>query len=224
MKLSTGVLCLLLLSAAFASTASAATAVRATIEQLSEKSVLVVRTKCLSVEARFTPDGSTIETHVVLERLESIVGKAPEKLTVLCRGGTVGDRSLKVPGQARFSVGEEDVVFLRKDPRGAWRVLGWCQGKFRVVRKNDTAAVEAVQDLAGLCFVKGKDETKPVSAKPMRLALADLVKRITTARPPVKDEPGTGDGDGAETPDHESEKKTPPAEDESGEEAGSGKK
>ncbi len=222
MKITTGVLVLMLA----ASAASAASAVRASVEQLSQKSVLVVRAKCLSSEARFTADGATIETYVVLERLESIVGEAPAKMTVLCRGGTVGEKSLKVAGQARFKVGEEDVVFLRKDPRGAWRVLGWCQGKFRVVRNPDTGAVDAVQDLAGLCFVKGKGETKPVSTKPLRLALADLVTRVKAAKTPAKDESGTGDGDGAdgETPTDETEKKTPPAEDESGQEAGSGKK
>ena len=218
MRATIGVIVVLLASAP----APAATAIRASIEKLSQDSVLVARTRCVSVEARFTADRTTIETYVKLETLESMVGTATAELTVLCRGGRVGDKVLRVPGQAKFVAGEEDVVFLRKDPRGAWRVLGWCQGKFRIVRDAEKKTVEAIQDLDGLCFVGGVDGKKPLTTKPERLALADLARRVAAARTPAADD-GKSDGDETETTSEgESGDETPDA-GESGEKADPGK-
>jgi hypothetical protein len=158
------------------SNAPAATAIRASIEQL-------------AAEAAFTEDRSPIETRVGFSVLEVIAGTVGTDLTVLCAGGRVGDCALRVRGQPTFSPDEEAVLFLRRDSHGDWRVLGWSQGKFRIVRDPERGTATAIQDLTGLCFV-GPAEGAPVARGPERLPLDDLTSRVLAARTPVTAPPG----------------------------------
>jgi len=53
-------------------------------------------------------------------------------LTIAQAGGILGDQAQTIPGQARFEVGEEVVVFCVINHRGEGVVLGLTQGKFDV--------------------------------------------------------------------------------------------
>jgi hypothetical protein len=217
-SLSPILLCLLVTSA------SAATAVRASIEQLSTTADAVVRVRCVESEAAFSADRSTIETKVRLSVLETVAGSVAEEITVVCRGGRVGEAVLRVRGQPTFSRDEESILFLRRDRRGAWRVLGWSQGKFRIDRDGETGTVRAIQDLTGLCFARPSDGTR-ISVKPDVLPLNDLLKRVRTAREEAKARTAAATGEeGTEDPGESPEAEvTPPREVEPGESPPPGK-
>jgi hypothetical protein len=212
----------LLVLFATASLCQATTALRVSVEQMAKRADIVVRARCVSSEARFTADRSTIETYVSLKTLEVLGGEAPATLTVLCRGGRVGKSALRVTGQPTFKADEEVVLFIRKAPKGILRVLGWCQGKFRIVRDAEAGTVTASQELSGLCFFRPDGDEPRRSLKPDVLPLEDLVKRIKAARtpPPTKDGEASGEtekpADGEVTPpkgDGEKPERAPPAED-----------
>ena len=59
------------------------------------------------------------------------------ELQVALLGGAVGDRGMRVPGEASLPVGARFVLLLWRDGRGRWRPLGMAQGALRVARTAD---------------------------------------------------------------------------------------
>ena len=66
------------------------------------------------------------------------------RLPVALLGGAVGDRVMRVPGEASLPVGARFVLLLWRDGRGRWRPLGMAQGALRVTRRADGADVVRV--------------------------------------------------------------------------------
>ncbi len=109
-----------------------ATAVEAfTLEDLSTFATKVVRARVLDIESAW--EGRFVFTNVHVSVVECLKGSCEDReMTVRVLGGAVDDLVMDVQGVARYSVGEEVVLFL--EPTGArWRTTGMAQGKFRVV-------------------------------------------------------------------------------------------
>ena len=139
---------LILLGLLGASLASATTLLALDVPALTKGSALVVRATVRSVEARWTKDGGRIMTDAVLDVTETWKGAPTKQLTVMQPGGIVGEVGQLVHGTARFTVGEDVVVFL--EPRGdRFLLTGMLQGKFKVETSSDGKAVFARQALEG---------------------------------------------------------------------------
>lgn len=116
---------------------------------LTEQSSLILHATVRDVRSYWK--GNVIVTDItfeVLERLKGLEGPPVFVLTQL--GGIVGTMGMRLEGDARFSPGEEVVVFLessRNNPAVNYWVTGMAQGKFLVTREP-VAGEKVVQGAA----------------------------------------------------------------------------
>ena len=106
--------------------------VRKSVTQLSQEAELIVYARVVGQSAAWNDKRTLIWTHTDLQVVECWKGVVPTKLSVMEPGGEVPPIGQRVPGMARYKVGELAVVFLKKDILGQWRTLGCAQGKLAV--------------------------------------------------------------------------------------------
>ncbi|MCK6548220.1 hypothetical protein L6R52_20390 [Myxococcota bacterium] len=178
----------LALSAASA-TAHATVMIPLSIEDLAVKSAAVVRARVLSSEAAWDTQKQRIYTTTTLEVLDPIHAKSelPRQITIRTLGGEVGKIGMKVSGTEKFTLNEEVVVFVRRDPvvTTAFQVIGMSQGKYHVEREA-SGGVVAIPSVEGLAFVRpqgasGTLMVDPSTPPPSRIPLAQLRERVLAA-------------------------------------------
>lgn len=172
------------------STAEAATVLAQSPGQLADRSTLIFIGTVERQESRFVPGPNHVVTDTVFA-VERVV-KGSEKharfaLTQL--GGEVGEgadfRFTRVPGYARFTVGERVMLFL--EPTGTGRLVptGLSQGKYRLEPDPTTGKIMAVRDMNGL-HVVGRGPVRHllgVPQNPNRLMLDQLLAIARGERP-----------------------------------------
>lgn len=77
--------------------------------------------------------GRFIQTDVVIDVERYVTGSGPAQLTLRTLGGRIGGLGQVAEGAASFSPGERVLVFLTAWEDGTPKVLGYAQGKSRVV-------------------------------------------------------------------------------------------
>jgi len=108
------------------------------IEELAEKSALVVRGTVLSKSCQRDPDGR-IYTTVELQIAEVWKGSlTTNRIAIVHGGGILGAEKTFVPGQVEYGIGEEVVAFLVFNQRAQSVTLGLAQGKFHVQQEPGT--------------------------------------------------------------------------------------
>ena len=70
-------------------------------------------------------------------------------------GGTIGGKSLKVPGTSSYVPGEEVVVFLETGA-GDFVEMGVGSGKYSIERKGDSATISRSLSGVAMATVQGK--------------------------------------------------------------------
>jgi hypothetical protein len=143
------------------------------LEALTDHAERIAVAKVESQAARFTASHDAIYTDVTMTVLVPVKGglRAGDRITVRREGGEVGGLGMKVIGAARFTPGEETLVFLER--RGAaWWTVGMAQGKLRVAVVDGKRV--AIREAAGL------DYLKPPRAEPAAQPLDDVLARIGT--------------------------------------------
>lgn len=163
-----------------APTASAAVMKRATIEELTRASDLVVRGRVAGKEVRSSPDGSRIFTLVKVEVADTLKGGATKIVEVQVPGGELGDIGQMVHGAPRFADGEEVVVFLQtigpqREDLPLARVASLAQGKFEVIRLPSGAV--ARPDLSEVEFF-GEEKAAPGPEAVKAIPLENLETRV----------------------------------------------
>ncbi|MFT3707699.1 MAG: hypothetical protein QM817_08530 [Archangium sp.] len=97
-----------------ATVAVATTIVPHTLRQRAEVSDRVALVQVLSQRVEETPDAQfPIKTYTTVAVGHDFRGRGPSELTIVQIGGTVGQKKMEIPGDAKFNVGETAVVFLR---------------------------------------------------------------------------------------------------------------
>jgi hypothetical protein len=148
------------------------------IEQLAEKSQVIIHGTVLSKSCQRDPQGR-IYTKVQLQIAEAWKGSG-DGFVLVHSGGVLGNESSGASGQESFDVGEEVVVFVVLNKRGEGVTLGLAQGKFHV-----SLDVASGQKLAHNPF-HGRgpeiDGSKAPAAK-KSLSLSELKQRVKGARP-----------------------------------------
>jgi len=155
--------------------AHAALALSTSVEDLARDADAVVRGKVVRTTARWSSDGRRILTYAEVETSSVWRGSAPARVTVVTRGGVVGDIGQRVDGLATFSEGEEVVLFLGKAGDSAFRVRGGSQGKFTV--SGDRAG----PDLSGVGLAPGKALVAG-ERRAEAMPVAELERRVRGAR------------------------------------------
>jgi hypothetical protein len=168
--------------------ASATVIMPRTIEEMAQDSACVVRGRVLSSEAAWDDKHERIFTNTEIEVLDQIHGPqdAPRRIIVRTLGGEVGKIGMKVAGTERFTLNEEVVLFLRRDPvvASSFQVIGMSQGKYHIEREAKGRAI-AIPSTEGLAFAR-KDESGVYKVDPSmprvdRIPLDDLRKRVVDA-------------------------------------------
>lgn len=160
--------------------AHATTLLALDVPALTKGSSAVVRAKVKSVEARWTKDGGRIMTDAVLEVTEPWKGAPGKVITVMQPGGVVGEVGQQVHGTAKFTVGEDVVVFL--EPRGdRYLLTGMLQGKFKVETSSDGKAVFARQALEGDAMLIDPASKQQVQPNAVVLPLDTLRAQVLAA-------------------------------------------
>ena len=99
------------------------------------------------VEGEWDESARFIHTKVTLSVQRSLRGAAPSEILLRTAGGVVGGEGQVAEGAATFEVGEKVLVFLTPGEDGFLTVLGWTQGKSRIV--TDEEGVERLQGGSG---------------------------------------------------------------------------
>jgi hypothetical protein len=160
-----------LLLAAVAARAAAATFVVPSVEELSRASDLVVRGRVVAMASRGSGRGIVTDVDV---RVASAWKGAPDAtVRFVVPGGRAGGLALRVDSAPRFALGEDVVVFLsRSGP--SWRVNGQALGAFRVEGSEARPAVEGTL-LVPRTIAAGERRVGPMD-------VGELERRVRTAR------------------------------------------
>jgi len=146
----------------FALPAIASVVVAMTFEELTRSSPLVLRARIGQVQARFDDAQRSIDTYVEVQVTDVIKGpsKAGATLMVRTEGGVVGNIAAKVAGAARFTPGEDCLLFLEpaRDTANVWLVNAMSAGKVTFTR-NAGGELRAIRDTRGLSFYEKTGKT-----------------------------------------------------------------
>ncbi len=161
--------------------ASATVVLQLSLEELTTRAPLVVRGTVERSQSAGRADGS-IWTSTSLIVTETLKGVGISKVTLKQPGGDFGDLNQSVTGTAKFTEGEDVVVFLEPsvDEKNVYVVLGMASGKvgFELVHGQKLA----VRHLDGLSFAKSGSRQLERVENFERLGSVDaFLKRIRTA-------------------------------------------
>lgn len=139
----------------------------ATIEDLAQRADLVLHGIVRS-RACQRDDRIGLITRVELDVRDAWKGDpGGHPFWIVLAGGTLGEETLTVPGQAEYQPGEEVVVFLRRNVRGEGVTVGLAQGKFEVHRAAD-GSEPRVQSLFHGDPPSGRDSVIPTTSPSAR--------------------------------------------------------
>jgi hypothetical protein len=112
---------------------------------LAASASLVLRGRVESVESFWNPAHTKIFTRTRLVVDETYKGAARPTIDLVQLGGVVGALKVTAQGAQTWTPGEEALVFVEPAGPSDFRVSGFSQGKFRIVRDQATgvAYVEA---------------------------------------------------------------------------------
>lgn len=175
-----------LVAAALPSAAS--TFLARTTEELVANSSAVVTGRVVSVDSFWNEDHSLVLTEVVFEVERTVVGVAPRFVTVTTAGGTVDDYTVVAHGFPKFQEGERALLFVTPSAAaaghspGSFRVTGYQQGHYRVVRnrQGEDVAVPTVDTGAHLITPSGKAIPAPQVQRlqDFERQLKDIARRV----------------------------------------------
>jgi len=128
-----------------------ATIVHITDERLCAMAPAIVGGEVVSLLAQVRPGTHQVVTRAQFRIDRVLKGKdVPGEIAIRIPGGSVPDRTTRVPGAPRFRVGERSILFIRPGRDGDGRILGLSRGKFDIVADPETGTDWIVQDTEGL--------------------------------------------------------------------------
>jgi hypothetical protein len=148
------------------------------LDSMVDQAEQVVHAQVESQASRWTSDHSAIYTDVTLRVLTPLKGEAAARqvITVRREGGVVGNIGMRIAGAARFSDGEEVVLFLERRGAALW-TLGLSQGKLSVGVVDGQKV--ALSNTAGLHFAGSGAPSEPAQ-RPLRQLFDRITARVTT--------------------------------------------
>ena len=130
-----------------ATSAHPSTALKLSFEGLVGEADLIVKGRVEELNTRQTYDQRSITTLVTVSVKQQFKGAKFSLVTIEQLGGSAGDVALGVPGQPEFSLGEDVILFLKRQRSGRFKVVGGKQGKF-TVRLEPASGNSIVEDFA----------------------------------------------------------------------------
>ena len=166
-----------------AAPASASTFLHVSRGELTARAEAVVMGTVLEVESFWSDDGSIIVTEAKVLVEDVLMGETASVALVRTFGGTVNGFTIEAHGFPTFEKGERLLLFLEPDrhARGAHRVLGFQEGKYRVTadEAGREIAVPTVDAKARLLTADGRPAPAPraVALETLRAEILELGRR-----------------------------------------------
>ncbi|SET50199.1 hypothetical protein [Stigmatella erecta] len=160
--------------------ASASTMFQLDLSALSHSSDAVIHGTVRRVESRWSRDHRRILTDVEIEVSEALKGQPGSTVLLIQPGGRVGDIGQVVSGMASFTQGEEVVVFLERRGARAFGLVGLSQGKYEVLRTEDSRSALAVPAAKDVRLLEPKT-SQPSASAPRTMGLEELKSAIRAA-------------------------------------------
>lgn len=129
-----------------AGTARATTIVRMSLAEMSQAAKAIARVRCVSNATVW--DAGEVWTLTTFEVQQTWRGTLPAEITVRLLGGHTASLTSSVSGVPRFRANEEAILFLEPAPNGAFSVVAWQQGTFRIHRNSRSGEETVTQDTA----------------------------------------------------------------------------
>lgn len=109
-----------------------------------------------------TRDGRGIVTHVTFNVLRVLKGQLGLRTELTFQGGRIGQETEEIDGMPAFRIGDRDVLFVSPNKNAVSPLVGFWQGRFRVVR--DAATGESlVRTFDGNPVMNGLGAKRPAA-------------------------------------------------------------
>lgn len=115
---------------AVASLVEASTVQKLSFDRLIGDADFIVRGRVEELKIQPAADRRSITTIVTVSIERQFKGPKVSSVTIEQPGGSMGDIAQGVPGLPEFSSGEDVVLFLKRQLRGTFKIVGGKQGKF----------------------------------------------------------------------------------------------
>ena len=129
------IVCLVLLLGI--SLAGATTLVQMNFGDLTRDADAVVVGTVIAIEGEWGPNFNFIHSNITLQVERTLLGQTPETITVRNPGGIIGGEGQLAHGVAEFELGEKVLIFLTTWEDSSLKVLGYAQGKSRVILESE---------------------------------------------------------------------------------------
>ncbi len=144
----------------FSSVIFALTLAKATVEELTQESTLIVHGIVQKIENQWeNQDEGTINSFVTIDVFEYIKGMDESSLVIRQMGGQIGDWGDVIPGTPVFSKGDEVILFLVKH-QNSYEIHSIALGLFRVY-EDDLGQKMVINDLRNINLID------PVTGNPV---------------------------------------------------------
>ncbi|MFH0919850.1 MAG: hypothetical protein V1913_05760 [Fibrobacterota bacterium] len=135
------------------------------LPELSTASEVIVQAKVTAIVPQFNRDSTQIVTYIRMNINDDLLGdKEDNEIIIRQPGGTLGSKMMAVEGTTTYRVGDNNVLFLRRDleNNSTFQTLGLYQGKYRIF--TDASNVQRVaQEVNGkVILYKSAAGTGPV--------------------------------------------------------------
>jgi len=161
--------------------AHATTVLHQPVEALTQGATLVVRGTVGLSQTRAESSGPVTRTLVKVRQV--LKGPLIKRVQIWQQGGSAAGQTVSIAGSARFSPGEEVVLFLEPHPAeaGSYILTSMAAAKFAL--RPAVGGTVAVRDLGELSFVRPPSSGPAESVAPpaAQLPLPELLARIRTA-------------------------------------------
>ncbi len=153
----------------------AATLEKLSVEEMSQKSTLVLKGRILSCAGELR--GSVIYTRCQIAVHERWKGQSSDRTSFIVPGGTVRDIRQTFTGVPRFDPGLDYVVFLWAGKSGVNQVIGLSQGVFDVKSLGKTLLAKREASTETMLNAQGNS----VEDTAVRMGLDKLRSRVSRA-------------------------------------------
>lgn len=161
---------------------SGATLERLSLDEMIEKSSIIVRAK--AGESRSVRRGPVIYTLTAVEVFERWKGASREALEVAVPGGSFASQHQEFSGAPSLKPGSEYVLFLWTGKSGTHHIIGLSQGLFTLTR-NDQGDLVVHRAASGEIMIDPKTG-RPVQDLALTLDLSELRRRVERSLGAVK--------------------------------------
>lgn len=173
--------------------AHATTVVPPTFTKLVGQADYIVRAvvKSVNSEMRGTGAGRHITTLVELDVREVVAGTPPAHVVLEMLGGKVGEEEMRVDGAPKFTVGDEDILFIHGNGRQFNPLVALMYGRYPILQEAGTgreyvarangAPLHSEEEVDKPMVAPAKNQANPEAAPAPALSPAAFISRIKSA-------------------------------------------